>query len=738
LDTTFLYYNQSNEIWFKFTGDTSDVGLSLSLNSDTSARIQRITFYSGTCSGMTQIGQQSYTNQDTLYYFAENISQGQDYFFKIEKFTTAPCASCNFYFSCNLSIADNIAPPPSTDNLCSYILCPDYPNLITNGQFDDPGTLGVPALPPNEPIIGVPTGFISNYSYVYFQYIKHDRITVYPDVTLPPAPNIPVPNPYWVGQGLQGNTANSNFLICDGSTKYGQVTPPYVYKSDPIAVVHGQTYFFSFKLMNLVDPTLLPLGPPPQPALSDFRIPIVQLEINNVVQQFNNLNNASEVKVSYNPGNWIEVCGVWNNTVSDFANLKIRIKNLGATVYGNDLGIDDIIFKKILPNLTIVMDDVVHCRYSDCNLLNPTITGGTPQYSYLWSTGETSATICVSPWNTTVYTLTVVDENGCTAIKSVTVTAQDPPMEPEITGPNDLCETNYSYTLTNTANLYVNISINSNAQNIPYGSINSGGPTLSGNSISFFNVTWNTTLFNMEDFATITIVVTDLQGCSTTRTFSVYFCCDWLTTPPAIDLRNPILTSNTSYTSGSYHLHGTMHIMANVIIEKSEFRMNPDAKIVIYPNSSLNIIDNSNLFYTEGCNRMWDGIYLKDPTSSLLIDGSTIEDALNAVVSKNNGQITITNSSFNNNYIGVIVKDYYNGNLGYIPNTPYNCDIQNTIFRCSNTNNYKLAKRPYIGEPIHCGIKIENVNSIIIGELGTLTPNTISHMRYGMIAPTSL
>lgn len=47
--------------------------------------------------------------------------------------------------------------------------------------------------------------------------------------------------------------------------------------------------------------------------------------------------------------------------------------------------------------------------------LNPSITGGSPPYSFLWSTGETSPTITVSPVSGQTYCLTVTDDSGCTS-----------------------------------------------------------------------------------------------------------------------------------------------------------------------------------------------------------------------------------------------------------------------------------------------------------------------------------
>lgn len=44
--------------------------------------------------------------------------------------------------------------------------------------------------------------------------------------------------------------------------------------------------------------------------------------------------------------------------------------------------------------------------------------GGTPPYTYTWSTGETGESIGVEP--ATTYTITVTDANGCTAIQEIT------------------------------------------------------------------------------------------------------------------------------------------------------------------------------------------------------------------------------------------------------------------------------------------------------------------------------
>ena len=68
-----------------------------------------------------------------------------------------------------------------------------------------------------------------------------------------------------------------------------------------------------------------------------------------------------------------------------------------------------------------VPDTQVPCPNTPATLTS-TVTGGTPGYSYLWSTGATTTTIDVSPVTTTTYYLTVIDTCGQTSIDSAIVT----------------------------------------------------------------------------------------------------------------------------------------------------------------------------------------------------------------------------------------------------------------------------------------------------------------------------
>ena len=78
--------------------------------------------------------------------------------------------------------------------------------------------------------------------------------------------------------------------------------------------------------------------------------------------------------------------------------------------------------------LVLSGNKVVYPAYSDsaCVILSVLdVYGGTGNYTYEWSTGETTGSIYVCPTEETVYTLTVRDENECEATASVTVSTVD-------------------------------------------------------------------------------------------------------------------------------------------------------------------------------------------------------------------------------------------------------------------------------------------------------------------------
>ena len=118
--------------------------------------------------------------------------------------------------------------------------------------------------------------------------------------------------------------------------------------------------------------------------------------------------------------------------------------------------------------------------------------GGTPPYSYLWSTGSGSATNSVTPTDTTTYCVTVTDNNGCTATDCVTVN-----VNPEIIVALNI--TNESGVGTNDGAITVNVT--------------GGTPP--------YTYLWNLNNITTQSLTglspgTYTVTVTDASGCTAT------------------------------------------------------------------------------------------------------------------------------------------------------------------------------------------------------------------------------
>ena len=114
-------------------------------------------------------------------------------------------------------------------------------------------------------------------------------------------------------------------------------------------------------------------------------------------------------------------------------------------------------------------------------------SGGTPPYSFLWSSGAT--TQAESSLNSGTYFVTVTDGNNCTAVTSTTVTAADPPVI-AIEGDRVICGVGNVGSLTAT--------------------VTNGTPG--------YQFTWNTgaqtpTIANLQP-GTYTVTVTDANGCT--------------------------------------------------------------------------------------------------------------------------------------------------------------------------------------------------------------------------------
>ena len=125
-------------------------------------------------------------------------------------------------------------------------------------------------------------------------------------------------------------------------------------------------------------------------------------------------------------------------------------------------------------------------------------SGGTPPYSYSWSpsTGLSNTNICnpiATPINSISYSVIISDNNGCTATSMTAITLNPLPPTPVITLSVD--------------------TLFANSTGVTFSWSNNGNPLSSGPT-SYFIVTQN---------GNYTVVVTDVNGCTSTSTAYPYF-----------------------------------------------------------------------------------------------------------------------------------------------------------------------------------------------------------------------
>jgi hypothetical protein len=265
--------------------------------------------------------------------------------------------------------------------------------------------------------------------------------------------------------------------------------------------------------------------------------------------------------------------------------------------------------------------------------------------TYTWMPGSlTTATINVSPAINTTYTLTASD--GCSSANgSASVSVIPAPAVSASASPTMVCNLNPNSVLTATPGL------------VSY-SWNPGGATTSTTNVAPGATT------------TYTVTVTGGNGCSNTATTTVtYYNCTPCTSCSPL---SGTISSGT-FSATAYCMTGNINITGNVTITGSELQISPGMSITIQPSGNLTII-NSHFF---SCTNMWQGIIINNG-GRLNISGSLIEDANTAVSVSNNTQttnvFTLSNSTFNKNYIGVNVVNYTQS----IPTYPF--VISNCVF----------------------------------------------------------
>jgi gliding motility-associated-like protein len=170
----------------------------------------------------------------------------------------------------------------------------------------------------------------------------------------------------------------------------------------------------------------------------------------------------------------------------------------------NDLACDDnsrsVIEVNLCPEITITLSTNNVCAGTPVTLSATTVLGSTP-YSYTWDTGQTGASIPVTPAQTTAYTATVTDRYSCSASEAATVTTLS----------------SATSTFTADANACVNVPaavtyIGSGLQGSTYAWNFDGGVPVNGSGQGPYQVGWAT-----PGVKNVTLQVTE-NGCVSTMT----------------------------------------------------------------------------------------------------------------------------------------------------------------------------------------------------------------------------
>ena len=129
------------------------------------------------------------------------------------------------------------------------------------------------------------------------------------------------------------------------------------------------------------------------------------------------------------------------------------------------------------------------------------VSGGTPPYSYLWSTTSTNSSVVVSPTTSTLYSYTITDNNNCTKTANINLTVNNAPIVVITPSVVNACNgTIVSFTATgattytwfsgnsaNTSTFNATGTIGSASTNVSYGVVGSNGcPSTTTVSINIY------------------------------------------------------------------------------------------------------------------------------------------------------------------------------------------------------------------------------------------------------------
>ncbi len=191
----------------------------------------------------------------------------------------------------------------------------------------------------------------------------------------------------------------------------------------------------------------------------------------------------------------------------------------------------------------------------------------------------------------------------------------------------------------------------------------------------------------------------------------------------------------SSATNINLLINGTLlldNAISGYTFTSSNIIMNTGAEIVVDRNNSIGLFTTT----VTGCNTLYRGITLL-PSATIKGNGNRIEDAQYALRVGNRAIVSLTNTVFNNNYVGIYVAP------AAVANT-----LQSPLFTALSGNTYSCTRQllpDYQGQTPavsasrqgYAGIWLNNVDQFVLGSSNTIfgSPNfTPSFLSNGIIA----
>jgi hypothetical protein len=738
-----------SEMWHYFTAtDTSHrivtgtvQDSTVQLYNNTTTTIDELYLYSENCSSLTLMHSRKRSFGDDMRIDAHGLTPGSIYYVKMV--TNNPYTSCRDcppnlgkYELCVLAIPTQIPAPPC--------------DLVCNGDFeaqlscvDDISQMYRTACWNKYDSAGVWVEMFGSDAYPGWASADYFNSAFATDCPQAGNASLDVPNNSFGsapsvngGQGYAGFYAYFTPTIQDWTPQpnWWSNYREYVHQQLAQPILPGRTYRFSMWLQqSQASAAAAQIG-----VYFSDSVPVQ----NNMIVMTLPAQYTTPYVTNFNTGwtqytytfvgdstcNYVTIGHFLPDTVTNFQN-----NNPGATLNNSS-----IISYYYIDQVAITPFDTLYASEDDTVCAGSPITltasmGDNYGMIYQWTSSPVDSSLfaqthdtimVVSPTVPTDYFVEVLDIYGCVYHDTIHVEIKPQPII-TLSGPGNKCGGNVTYTST------VNYT-----SNIVYNWSTVTGSSNSGTTGPSFTVDWNSS-YTVDDYVILTVTDT-VSGCSVTDSLHVFGCCyssqgGSILIADTNSLQFFGTPSATLTTTAPIYINGTFIVNSSVTFALCpNVFMGPEAKIIVQANDTLFIRKQTHI--RAGCNYMWDGIYLDADTSAFLfVDGSTIEDAYNAVVSKNGGRYYIRNNTKLNRHLrGIVVLPFNGTHRGLITQTTISC------VNASNAGINLLA--PHQNKRTQKGFDITGVKDITIG-LAPPHPqsgvNTFDYMDVGIRAKES-